>query len=57
VRFLATTHSYGIDNVSKVERRRLRPYNSFLKELVIRVWGNKARKKLTLLRLLIDYNN
>lgn len=37
VRFLTTAHAYGSDDVGEVERRRPRPYNSFLKDLVTRI--------------------
>ena len=57
MRFFTTTYSCGVDDVHKVKQYYLKPYNSFFKELVVYIWGNKAKKKLILLRLSIDYNN
>ena len=57
VRFLTTAHTCSSDDIGEVERRRPQPYNSFLKDLVACIWGEEAKKKLTLPRLSIDYNN
>jgi len=57
VRFLTTAYLCSDEDVNKVNWRRPRVYNSFLKKLVADVWGNDLIKKLTLPRLSIDYNN
>ena len=57
VRFLTTAYLCSNEDVNKVDRRRPRAYNLFLKKLVADVWGNDLIKKLTLPRLSIDYNN